>query len=103
MNKYSYETNILTKNKQTNTTNVLETIQKTLYIGATILGIGFLMPAFYLGWSLFFGKDAGSNPWGARGLEWEECTSPPIPHNFEKTPVVTHEAYAYTGEETVSV
>ncbi len=71
--------------------------------GATVLGIGFLMPAFYLGWSLFFGKDAGSNPWGARGLEWEACTSPPIPHNFEEIPVVTQEAYAYTGEETVSV
>ena len=71
--------------------------------GATILGIGFLMPVVYLLWSLIWGKPAGSNPWGARGLEWEQCTSPPHPHNFEKTPIVTEEAYAYTGEETISV
>jgi len=71
--------------------------------GATILGLGFIIPAFYLVWSLFYGKDAGSNPWGARGLEWEVCTSPPDPHNFHETPVVTSEAYAYTGEETISV
>ena len=72
-------------------------------IGASILGLGFLIPVFYLGWSLFYGKDAGSNPWGARGLEWEVCTSPPDPHNFHEIPVVTKEAYAYTGEETLSV
>ncbi len=72
-------------------------------LGASILGIGFVIPVFYLGWSLFYGKDAGSNPWGARGLEWEVCTSPPDPHNFHEIPVVTKEAYAYTGEETLSV
>ena len=71
-------------------------------IGASILGLGFMIPVFYLVWSLFYGKDAGSNPWGARGLEWEVCTSPPDPHNFHETPVVTSEAYAYTGEETLS-
>lgn len=70
--------------------------------GAAVLGIGFLVPVFYFLWSLKYGKDAGSNPWGARGLEWEECTSPPHPHNFEKIPVVTSEAYAYTGEETMN-
>lgn len=70
--------------------------------GASILGLGFILPVFYLTWSLFYGKEAGSNPWGARGLEWEACSSPPIPHNFDETPVVTQEAYAYTGEETTS-
>jgi len=71
--------------------------------GASVLGIGFIMPVFYLLWSLVYGKDAGSNPWGARGLEWEECTSPPDPHNFHEIPVVTKACYSYTGEETVSV
>jgi len=71
--------------------------------GASVLGIGFVMPVFYLIWSLFKGPDAGSNPWGARGLEWELCTSPPDHHNFHEIPQVTHEAYHYTGEETVSV
>ena len=71
--------------------------------GATVLGIGFMIPVFYFIWSIFKGKPAGSNPWGARGLEWEKCTSPPDPHNFKEIPIVTEEAYAYTGEETISV
>jgi len=70
--------------------------------GASILGIGFFVPVLYFLWSLAKGPEAGSNPWGARGLEWEACTSPPLPHNFETIPVVTQEAYAYTGEETIS-
>lgn len=68
--------------------------------GASVLGIGFTVPVFYFLWSLFYGQPAGSNPWGARGLEWEECTSPPDPHNFQELPVVRHGAYNYTGEET---
>lgn len=71
--------------------------------GAGVLGLGFIIPVFYFMWSLIWGKDAGSNPWGARGLEWEVCTSPPDAHNFHETPVVTKQAYAYTGEETLSV
>jgi cytochrome c oxidase subunit 1 len=71
--------------------------------GATVLGIGFTVPVFYLMYSLIWGEDADSNPWGARGLEWEACSSPPDQHNFHETPIVTQEAYAYTGEETVSV
>lgn len=71
--------------------------------GATVLGIGFTVPVFYFIYSFFWGPEAGSNPWGARGLEWEACTSPPDPHNYHDVPVVTQEAYAYTGEETVSV
>jgi cytochrome c oxidase subunit 1 len=70
--------------------------------GASILGVGFLIPMFYFAWSLKYGKPAGDNPWGAKGLEWE-IESPPSPHNFHETPVVTEEAYAYTGEEEVRV
>ena len=62
--------------------------------GASILGIGYLIPLVYLLWSLKFGPLAGDNPWGAKGLEWE-TTSPPPTHNFEHTPVVTEEAYNY--------
>lgn len=71
--------------------------------GASILGVGFLVPVFYFLWSLKYGADAGSNPWGARGLEWEHTTSPPDAHNFTHMPIVTEEAYNYTGEETLSV
>ena len=49
--------------------------------GASILGVGYLLPMFYLAWSLRYGKPAGANPWGASGLEWE-TTSPPPTENF---------------------
>jgi len=62
--------------------------------GATVLGLGYLLPILYLTWSLFFGKAAGPNPWGATGLEWQ-TPSPPPTFNFDKTPVVAEEAYAY--------
>ncbi|HWL17274.1 MAG TPA: cytochrome c oxidase subunit I [Opitutus sp.] len=60
--------------------------------GASILAVGYLLPLVYLGWSFFFGRRAGPNPWGATGLEWR-TPSPAPQHNFERTPVVTTEAY----------
>ncbi|MGQ9880258.1 MAG: cytochrome c oxidase subunit I [Armatimonadota bacterium] len=62
--------------------------------GAFLLGIGYLLPMLYLLWSLRNGALAGPNPWGATGLEWKTA-SPPITHNFEETPIVTEEPYAY--------
>lgn len=62
--------------------------------GASILAVGYVMPLIYLVWSLKYGPDAGPNPWKAKGLEWETASPPPT-HNFEVTPVVTEEAYAY--------
>jgi len=69
--------------------------------GASILAVGYLMPMVYLVWSLRYGKIAGANPWGATGLEWKTASPPPL-HNFDKTPLVTQEAYDYStviGEE----
>jgi len=66
--------------------------------GATILGVGYLIPIIYFIWSMRYGKRASANPWGAYGLEWE-IPSPPPTQNFEEIPVVTREAYDYTGEE----
>jgi cytochrome c oxidase subunit I len=60
--------------------------------GASILGIGYLLPLIYFIWSLKYSPKATANPWGASGLEWH-TPSPPPTHNFEKTPVVTWEAY----------
>jgi cytochrome c oxidase subunit 1 len=62
--------------------------------GASILGVGYLLPMLYLMWSLRYGRLAGSNPWGAVGLEWT-TTSPPPTENFAQTPVVTWEPYEY--------
>jgi cytochrome c oxidase subunit 1 len=67
--------------------------------GASILGVGYLLPVVYLLWSLKYAKVAGRNPWGATGLEWG-TTSPPPPDNFAVTPVVTLPPYVYSREET---
>ncbi len=66
--------------------------------GASILGVGYIIPMIYLVWSLRHGKPAGPNPWGATGLEWQ-TSSPPITTNFESTPSVTTDAYDYPQEE----
>ena len=67
---------------------------QTSTIGSYILGVGFLLIAFYLMKSLFSGEKAGSNPWGSRGLEWQ-ATSPPDFHNFDHTPVIINGPYDY--------
>ncbi|MAL17468.1 MAG: cytochrome c oxidase subunit I [Balneola sp.] len=67
---------------------------QTSTIGSYILGVGFLLIAYYLFVSLFRGEKAGANPWGSRGLEWQ-ATSPPDFHNFDHTPVVINGPYDY--------
>ncbi len=62
--------------------------------GASILGIGYIIPLIYLIWSMRYGKPAGPNPWGSTGLEWQ-THSPPPTYNFETTPIVTGEVYDY--------
>lgn len=69
--------------------------------GASILGIGYVLPLIYLIWSLKYGKVVGPNPWQGTGLEWR-TSSPPPTHNFKKTPVVTWEAYDYGSLPPVS-
>ena len=66
--------------------------------GASILGVGYLIPLIYLIWSMRYGPIAGPNPWGATGLEWQ-TPSPPPTENFEEIPVVTEDAYNYPGSE----
>jgi len=70
--------------------------------GASILGVGYLIPLVYLIWSMRYGPVASSNPWGAKGLEWQ-TSSPPPTDNFEETPTVTEEAYAYPDREARGV
>jgi cytochrome c oxidase subunit 1 len=63
--------------------------------GASVLAVGYLIPMIYFIWSLRYGKVASHNPWGATGLEWQTSSPPPV-HNFDETPIVTHEAYDYS-------
>jgi len=65
--------------------------------GASILGVGYVLPLIYFLWSLKRGRIAGPNPWRATGLEWQTSSPPPV-HNFEQTPVVTASPYMYDAE-----
>jgi len=68
--------------------------------GASILGVGYLIPLIYFIWSMRYGPVAGANPWGAKALSGRLHRPPP--ENFTKIPVVTEEAYAYAAEEKTS-
>jgi len=70
--------------------------------GASVLGVGYVIPVFYLLYSLKKGAVAGPNPWGAAGLEWQ-TSSPPPTENFPVTPRVTTEAYDYEPHVTPPV
>jgi cytochrome c oxidase subunit 1 len=65
--------------------------------GASILGVGYVLPLMYLIWSLGYGSKASRNPWKSTGLEWQ-TPSPPPPDNFPVTPVVTEPPYQYSRE-----
>jgi len=70
--------------------------------GASILGVGYLLPFIYFIWSIKRGRAAGPNPWRATGLEWQ-TPSPPPQQNFAKTPVVTGPPYMYSAEKDVDL
>ena len=65
--------------------------------GASVLGVGYLLPLLYFLWALRYGRVAGPNPWRATGLEWQ-TSSPPPKHNFRQTPLVTAPPYQYDPE-----
>ncbi|MCW8193789.1 cytochrome c oxidase subunit I [Proteobacteria bacterium 005FR1] len=67
-------------------------------LGALLLAAGYLLPLLNLGWSMFWGKRSGSNPWHATGLEWQ-AHSPPPPLNFESVPEVTEPPYNYDARD----
>src|SRR5438270_665527 len=66
--------------------------------GASILGVGLMIPLIYLVWSMRYGRIAEANPWRVPGLEWQ-TTSPPPTENFIETPLVTSEAYEFAAPE----
>jgi cytochrome c oxidase subunit I len=62
--------------------------------GASILAVGYLLPLFYLLWSMRHERIAGDNPWGATGFEWQ-TSSPPPTENFIEQPVANVLPYQY--------
>jgi cytochrome c oxidase subunit 1 len=70
-------------------------------VGAYVLGVGFLIMLYMFVDAIRNGPKAPPNPWGSAGYEWM-TTSPPHPHNFAETPVMTRGPYDYhlaTDEE----
>jgi len=63
-------------------------------VGSLVMAVGFIIMGVYLFHSLFKGKPAGDNPWGALTFEWQ-TTSPPPASNFLTTPVMKHGPYDY--------
>ncbi len=72
-----------------------EALHQLSTVGSWILGLGLFIVLGYLIHSLLRGKKATANPWGSLTLEWTHCTSPPDPHNFHHTPLVTRGPYDY--------
>ncbi|MDX1430215.1 MAG: cbb3-type cytochrome c oxidase subunit I, partial [Rhodothermales bacterium] len=72
-----------------------ETLHEISTYGSWVLGAGLFLVMFYLLHSLFRGRTAPANPWGAATLEWTHATSPPDHHNFHHTPIVTHGPYDF--------
>ena len=70
--------------------------------GASILALGYLVPAIYLIWSMRYGRRAEANPWNLPGLEWR-IQSPPLTENFTSTPIVTWGAYEFAPPEETEV
>ena len=69
--------------------------------GTTVLAVAYLLPLFYLIWSLRHGEPAPSNPWKAAGLEWRTA-SPPPKENFARPPQVNGPPYGYGPDGEVS-
>ncbi|MEP7271571.1 MAG: cbb3-type cytochrome c oxidase subunit I [Acidobacteriota bacterium] len=70
--------------------------------GASVLGLGYILPVIYFTWSMRYGQKAAANPWPASGLEWQTASPPPT-ENFEHTPVVTTEAYDFSAVKELQV
>ncbi|MFL5261416.1 MAG: cbb3-type cytochrome c oxidase subunit I, partial [Anaeromyxobacteraceae bacterium] len=69
-------------------------------IGAGLLTLGLALAFGGLLASLWRGRRAPPNPWGAASLEWQ-AASPPTPHNFDAPPRAGY-PYDYSGLRRVS-
>jgi cytochrome c oxidase subunit 1 len=69
-------------------------------VGAFVLALGMGLALWGLAASLFRGRRAPANPWGAATLEWT-TPSPPAHDNFERTPL-GNPPYDFSGLRLVS-
>jgi len=69
-------------------------------LGSYLFGLSLFIILGYLLQSIFSGKAAPRNPWGAASLEWK-TQSPPVEHNFEGDVVCTHGPYDYDALRTL--
>ncbi len=72
-----------------------EALHQVSTVGSWILAAGLFLILGYWIHSLLWGKKAPANPWAAATLEWTNTTSPPDPHNFHRTPLVTRGPYDF--------
>ncbi len=66
-------------------------------VGSWILVSGLLMMIGTIIYSIWKGAKADDNPWGAKTLEWQTSTPPPV-LNFDQTPRITAGPYEYPEE-----
>ena len=65
---------------------------------AMLMGCAQLIMLLNMTYSVFFGKKAGRNPWGANGLEWS-APSPPGHGNFDEPIACYRGPYEYNSNE----
>jgi cytochrome c oxidase subunit 1 len=56
--------------------------------------VSFLIWAGNMVWAIARGPQAEADPWGARTLEWQTSSPPPL-ENFPAPPIVTGHPYDY--------
>lgn len=67
-------------------------------LSAFFLGAGFILFVYNMVKSMVGGTEAPANPWGARTLEWQTASPPPL-ENFDEVPVVANHFYDYGGAD----
>lgn len=74
-----------------------QSVNVSITLAAIIVAVVQLIFLYNMVWSLFKGKKADSNPWGATTLEWQTPDTPPKHGNWGPSlPTVYRWAYAYS-------
>lgn len=71
-------------------------LNQVMFYFALLMGFSQFLLLFNFFYSIFRGKKAGRNPWGANSLEWI-APSPPGHGNFESLPIVYRGPYEYSS------